>query len=318
MRDASQGGVRSQRGLEAARKRLWPGTHRAAGANAAGCDPAAPPDVPARPRPEALGCTVRSHRGALALSAGALAAALLTAVGAPGAREDADPGWSIPPLENLTVRGAIRIVDEHGNVVALFGNVPGEGGSETLALELRSADGGQGAAVRLESLESGAALALRTPDRHSAMTLVSGDAGPYLLLAQGSRQRVIGPETADALPAVGARDAERALDLTDRRAQPLGEGLSAVDLRVARGQLRGRILNTSSVRHTGVEVELALGDHKLALQVPVISPGNSTGFGVAVPAGLPEPLLRSARVARVTSTLHYDARQPASESTRTR
>jgi hypothetical protein len=253
-------------------------------------------------------------------SAVGIAAWLLTAIGEPRAREDADASWNIPPLENLTVRGAIRIVDTQGNVVATFGNVPGEAGrAESLALELRSpGTDGPRETLRLESLSSGATLSLRTPDRHSSMTLVSGDAGPYLLMTQGSHQRLIGTEGGDTLPAVSAGEESRELDLLDRRAQALGEGLSAVDLRVAGRRLRGRILNTSSVRHTGVEVELALADQRLALQVPVVSPGNSTGFSVPLPADFPEAMLRGARVARVSSTLHYDAHQPGSESARTR
>jgi hypothetical protein len=150
------------------------------------------------------------------------------------------------------------------------------------------------------------------------MTLVSGDAGPYLLMAQGSEQRLIGTEAEDALPAVAAGPQTRELDLTDRRAQSLGDGLAAVDLRVAKGRVRGRILNTSSVRHTDIEVAMALGEHDLLLRVPVVSPGNSTGFSAALPANVPDAILHGARIARVSSTLHYDAHQPGSESARTR
>jgi hypothetical protein len=150
------------------------------------------------------------------------------------------------------------------------------------------------------------------------MTLVSGDAGPYMLMTQGSQQRVIGPTGSDALPAVASGPAHASIDLLDRRAQELGDGLFAVDLRVSRGRLRGRILNTTSVRHTGVELELGVGEQKLSLSVPVVSPGNSTGFSAALPAGLPEALLRSAAVERLSSTLRYDAHQPLSESARIR
>ncbi|HXZ86472.1 MAG TPA: hypothetical protein VEI82_13395 [Myxococcota bacterium] len=258
------------------------------------------------------------------MTAGLVIACLLTAVDAPRAREDADPGWTIPPLENLTVRGSIRIVDDQGNVVALFGNLPGERGqAESTGLELRSgAAAGPSETLRLESLPSGATVSLHTPDRHSSMTLVSGDAGPYVLLAQGTHQRLIGTDSGEALPAVGAGAHAaangRELDLLDPRAQSLGDGLSAVGLRVTHGRLSGRILNTSSVRHSDVAVELAVADQRLALAVPVISPGNSTGFSIAAPQDVPEAMLHSARVSRVTSTLHYDAHQPGSESAQTR
>ena len=329
MRDPSGRGSRHQRGLDAALKRLWPDgggpTTPATQAPPCSATPGDSADAPTLPYLEPdRALHLRAPRNTCALAAASatlIAAWLLTAVGAPRAREDADPGWSIPPLENLTVRGAIRIVDDLGNVVAVFGNVPGEAGkAETLALELRSQNSdGPKETLRLESLASGATLSLRTPDRHSSMTLVSGEAGPYLLMAQGSQQRLIGTENADALPEVGAGGPEgRELDLLDRRAQALEDGLSAVDLRISRGRLRGRILNTSSVRHTGIEVDLALADQHLALQIPLVSPGNSTGFAVPLPPGVPEAMLRSARVARVTSTLHYDAHQPGSESAQTR
>jgi hypothetical protein len=151
------------------------------------------------------------------------------------------------------------------------------------------------------------------------VTRVSGEAGAHLLMAQGSQQRLIGSDSPDVLPAVGAGPAaEREIDLLDRRAQALGEGLFAVNLRVSGRQLRGRILNTTSVRHSGVEIELTLAEQQLKLAVPVISPANSTGFSAALPAGLPDAMLRDARVASVRSTLHYDAHQPASESALTR
>jgi hypothetical protein len=323
---------RQQKGLDAALKRLWP--NGGAPANPARPLPhvASPPlerglaEAPTRPLVDTdPALELRAPRNSCALAAASvvlIGAWLLTAVGASRAREVGDAGGSIPPLENLTVRGAIRIVDDQGNLVAQIGSVPATSGEgRTMALELRSPGGVDGSreTVRLESLASGAALSLKTPDRHSSVTLVSGEAGPYLLMAQGSQQRLIGTESPEVLPAVGTgREEQHALDLLDRRAQALGEGLFAVDLRVAGQRLRGRILNTTSVRHTGVEVELGLAEQRLTLAVPVISPANSTGFAVALPAGLPDAMLRGARVLGVNSTLHYDAHQPGSESALTR
>jgi len=345
MRNAPRRSNPDPRGLEAARKRLWP----------EGNGPLAPSPAPPEPVPESEARAfeadddtptltlldpgagqappaaappvvapphrVASRRPLIAgACAAAVAAALLTGIGSPKAGEKAEAGWNIPPVENLTVRGAIRIVDGSGNVVAVFGNVPGSpGGQETTTLQLRTA-AQQGAreTIRLESLASGATLKLGTPDQHSSMTLVSGDAGPYLLMAQGSQQRVIGPTEVDALPAVSSAPARASLDLLDRRAQALGDGLFAVDMRVSRGRLRGRILNTTSVRHTGIELDLGIGEQKLSLSVPIVSPGNSTGFSAAVPDGMPEALLRSASVERLSSTLRYDAHQPGSESARIR
>jgi hypothetical protein len=291
-------------------------------------DPSAAQSPPAAAPPEVASPVAAPPRRAVSrrpliagACAAALAAALLTGIGSPKAGEKAEAGWNLPPVENLTVRGAIRIVDGLGNVVAVFGNVPADdsGGAETTTLQLRTAaQQGTHETLRLESLASGATLKLETPDRHSSMTLVSGDAGPYLLMTQGSQQRVIGPTGSDALPAVASGPAQASIDLLDRRAQELGDGLFAVDLRVSRGRLRGRILNTTSVRHTGVELELGVGEQKLSLSVPVVSPGNSTGFSAALSAGLPEALLRSAAVERLSSTLRYDAHQPLSESARIR
>lgn len=323
--------VRKQKGLDAALKRLWPNGDGPANpaqplphavSALPGPDLAEAPTLPHVETDPAL--RLRAPRNSCALAAASvvlIGAWLLTAVGPSRAREVGDPGPTPAPLENLTVRGAIRIVDDQGNVVALLGSVPATSGAgETMALELRSPGGVDGSrdTVRLESLASGAALSLKTPDRHSSVTLVSGEAGPYLLMAQGSQQRLIGTDSPDVLPAVGAAPEERDLDLLDRRAQALGEGLFAVDLRVVGKALRGRILNTTSVRHTGVEVELALAEQRLTLSVPVVSAANSTGFSVALPAELPDAMLRSARVLRVSSTLHYDAHQPGSESAQVR
>jgi hypothetical protein len=320
--------ARNQKGLEAARKRLWPGgdapPQGAPRAPEPAPDPACEDDAPTLPF-VALVAPLRAHvaapRAWIAAPAALICAWLLAFVGAPGASEDARADQAGPALENLTVRGAIRIVDDLGNIVALIGSVPGtDGRSDTTALELRSAGaGGARDTVRLESLASGASLSLKTPDRHSSLTLVSGEAGPYVLMAQGAKQRLMGTEGTDPLPAVASGPASTAgLDLRDRRAQSLGDGLFAVDLRVSGNRLRGRILNTSSVRHTGIEVDLSVADQALAIRVPLVSPGNSTGFAVALPPGLPEAHLREAQVARVSSTLRYDATQPGSESAQTR
>jgi hypothetical protein len=314
-----------RKGLEAALKRLWPNgdVPKPPAAAPIGPAPAAPgpgdSEAPTLPLAAALlrGSRVRST---LLLSLALGASALLADTGELRAREDRGPSWNMPPLENLTVRGAIRIVDAQGNVVALLGHVAGDADTpETVALELHSpGSAGPRETLRLESLSSGAMASVQTPDRSSSITLVSGQAGPYLLLAQGEQRRVIGPSETAALPAVGSGPEGRSLDLTDGRAQPLAEGLAAVDLRLRGRNLRGRILNTSSVRHTQVEVELEVGAQRLLLAVPVISPANSTGFRAQLPEGVAGPALRAARVVRVVSTVHYDAHQPWSESARIR
>lgn len=339
MRNAPRRVKPDPRGLEAARKRLWPdGSGPVASphcsppepelealasvpdADDAPTLPLLPPPTPSIPPSAAIQAppTAPRRMWMIGSSAALVTAALFAGVGSPKAQEGPSPGWNLPPVENLTVRGAIRIVDAHGNEVAVFGNVPsGSDATEVTALALRS-EGRD--TVRLESLPSGATLKLDTPDRHSSMTLVSGDAGPYLLMSQGAKQRAIGPDDAptSSLPAVSSGPTRASLDLLDRRAQPLGDGLFAVDLRVGRGRVRGRILNTTSVRHTGIEVDVRIGDASLPLRVPIVSPGNSTGFSAALPAELPEALLRSASVERVSSTLRYDAHKPGSEAARTR
>lgn len=340
MRNAPRRENQDPRGLEAARKRLWPDGNGPVAAPlvppepepepAFECEadaddaptlpllnPAAAPAAPPAPVPPATPRRAPSRRPLIAAAcAAAIAAGLLTGVGSPKAGENEGPGWNIPPVENLTVRGAIRIVDAQGNVVAMLGNVPtASGKNETTLLELRS---GPRETVRLESLASGATFKLETPDRHSSVTLVSGDAGPYLLMSQGSQQKVMGPSDPEVLPAVSSGPMRASVDLLDRRAQPLGDGLFAVGTRIGKGRLRGRILNTTSVRHTDIEIDLGVGEQTLSLRVPIVSPGNSTGFSIGLPADLPEALLRSASVERLSSTLRYDAHLPASESAKTR
>ncbi len=46
--------------------------------------------------------------------------------------------------------------------------------------------------------------------------------------------------------------------------------------------VRGRMINTTSVRHRDLEFRIALGGRSEVFQVSLISPGNSTGFQLMV------------------------------------
>ena len=69
--------------------------------------------------------------------------------------------------------------------------------------------------------------------------------------------------------------------------RPIGHGfmvskLAAVE-RPTGVRVKGRVINTSSIRHRDLEFRIALGERSEVFVVSLISPGNSTGFQVMIP-----------------------------------
>jgi hypothetical protein len=222
-------------------------------------------------------------------------------------------------VEDLTVRGAIRIVDERGQQIAIFGrDTDGSGGREPLTLGMSSPTlSGPRETLRMTALDTGGTVSLKTPDARSNMTIFAGTNGPFIVLKEDERSRVISEEresrpyvTAAApqqqrLPRVSAGAGPATIDLTSEEAQRIDDSFVAVGLAAQNGRVSGRIVNTSSVQHTGLRFALDLAGERLDVRVPMISPGNSTAFSAALPAGLSRDALRGARMSFVESTLRF-------------
>ena len=230
-------------------------------------------------------------------------------------------------VDDLWVRGAIHVLDETGREVAFLGRergTSGEGdGSGPIVLGLyspSSGDGGPEQTLRLATSESGSAISVRTPDGRSSMTLLAGATGPEVELRQGARHRVISAKpdpgqarlarsSGRALPAVGtASGSDGQIDLSLSDVQEIGHGFMVVNLLVEERPdgvlVSGRMINGSSVPHTHIEFELALAGQSKSFHITRISPGNSTGFSVAL-SDVSVANSGTARIQLVRSTLSY-------------
>jgi hypothetical protein len=169
-------------------------------------------------------------------------------------------GGSIEATD-LTLSGALRVVDESGRNLVWIGREPARPGDsaapEQSMIGLFSAAGGETPlqTVRIATSQLGSALSLSTPDGAESVSAFAGDTGVTLELRRGEKAQVLSersegqlaasapaatpaPAPSPALvapqpegkraeaPATAARgsDAERgaALDLSDPTIQPLG------------------------------------------------------------------------------------------------
>jgi hypothetical protein len=217
-------------------------------------------------------------------------------------------------FDELTVGRAIRVVDETGRELAVLGREGAQpGGREPVVLGLNAhTRSGTAQTLRLAASPSGSALSLRTPDDRSSVALIAGAAGPEITLTEGSKRRTLSerPETPSALPPVAAPRGEsrQALDLRQTGVQDIGHGFMVVRLAVepsgAGARLRGRIINTSSVRHKRLEFRLLAAGRSESFRINLISPGNSTGFEVKLP-GVAASDLQRGRIEYLGSTVNY-------------
>ena len=99
------------------------------------------------------------------------------------------------------------------------------------------------------------------------------------------------PQRPPELAAVGAAAPPDAgpqpVDFSPSAVQPIGHGfmvskLDAVE-RPTGVRVKGRVINTSSIRHGHLRFRIALGERSEVFAVSLISPGNSTGFQVVIP-----------------------------------
>lgn len=169
--------------------------------------------------------------------------------------------------------------------------------------------------LRMATSETGAALTLVTPEEDSEVTLAASAYGPEVKLRHAGRTRVLSeePRTA-ALPAVSATSGRPlpplALDVDMPTVQEIGHGFLVTRLRASEHSdgvvLSGRIINATSLRHTGIDFQISGGGASRGFRIPMISPGNSTGFVVTLP-GVSKAGLESARIDYVSSTVTYVA-----------
>ena len=119
-------------------------------------------------------------------------------------------------------------------------------------------------------------------------TLVSG-AGEVPV----STPRPEGPPSGE-IPEV--REVGHGFLVADLSAHPAADGV----------EVRGRMVNTTAVVHSGLAFKISLGGASATLTVPKISPGNSTGFRVTLP-GASADRAGSAKIEYLGSTVAYQA-----------
>ncbi len=244
---------------------------------------------------------------------------------------------------DLTLRGALRVVDEDGRNLVWIGREPASAGASAAPAQsvigLFSAAGAEAPlqTVRLATSPQGSALSLSTPDGSESVSAFAGDAGVALELRRGEKTHVLS-ERSEAKAAAGApasppaplaretqpagkrseapatasrgSDAEKgtAVDLSDPTIQPLGADFYVGQLALddSRGVLRvsGRLINASSVDQLRAEFRLTVGGRELPFSVGRIPAGGSTAFTVELPS-VSSSALRSARLRWVRSTLSY-------------
>jgi hypothetical protein len=237
--------------------------------------------------------------------------------------------------DRIAVTRDLRVVDAAGNELAVLGRDFGEAGSvsaETpVVLELNAqGEPGKERGLRLAASNAGAGLTLGAPTGKSSVSLLTTHSGSSVEVRNGERtERLSGEPPTAPLPAVAAAPPMRAARVVDAREVPLvtpkrdgprsgalaelrdvGHGFLVADLAAEPAgegvELRGRMVNTTAVVHSGVAFRVTLGEGSAVLTVPKISPGNSTGFRVALP-GAPADTLDGARIEYLGSTVAFQA-----------
>ncbi|MEX2209031.1 MAG: hypothetical protein WEF50_22670 [Myxococcota bacterium] len=252
---------------------------------------------------------------------------------------DADPGASLV-ANDLTLHGALRVVDEAGRNLVWIGREPATSGASAApgqaVVGLFAASGPEATqqTVRIATSPLGSALALSTPDGHESVSAFAGDTGVALELRRGETTRVLSERAdgtaaarapaakepaarpdgkrseAPAIAATAKGEAERGtqVDLSDAVIQPLGGGFYVGQLALSDqgGVLRvsGRLINASSIDQLRAEFRLTVAGRELPFSVGRIPAGSSTAFTVELPSAN-SAALRAARLRWVRSTLSF-------------
>jgi hypothetical protein len=235
--------------------------------------------------------------------------------------------------DRVAVTGDLRLLDETGRELAVLGREGGIDGARPDAPVVLSmhAEGDPGRQIlRLAASKTGAALSLDSPTGESSLSLLSMASGPTLELRSGEKSRRLSSEpsaaapAAEAAPAVAAGTRSAGVDVpawTPRRealptgaipeVRDIGHGFLIADLEAAPApegglEIRGRVVNTTSVVHAGLAFRVRAGDVAETFTISRISPGNSTGFAIAMPGAFTEAAA-DVRVEYLGSTVGYQA-----------
>jgi hypothetical protein len=242
--------------------------------------------------------------------------------------------------DDLTLHGALRVVDEAGRNLIWIGREPATAGASAApgqaVVGLFAAAGSDATqqTVRIATSPLGSALALSTPDGSESVSAFAGETGVALELRRGETTRVLseradsatatrapaGKEPAPkpegkrseapaiATPVKGEAERGTQVDLSDPAIQPLGGGFYVGQLTLSDqgGVLRvsGRLINASSIDQLRAEFRLSVAGRELPFSVGRISAGSSTAFTVELPSAN-SAALRSAHLRWVRSTLSY-------------
>ena len=224
--------------------------------------------------------------------------------------------------ERIAVTHDVRILDAKGNELAVLGREPGvvgaSGAEGPVVLALSAQGNASRQLLRFAASKTGAGLTLEAPTGGSSVSLLSTGSGATVEIRNGGRtERLVSTEP-ELLPPVGAapkvpvwtpqREGPPSGDLPEVR--EVGHGFLVTDLSAhpaAEGvEVRGRMVNTTAVVHSGLAFKISLGDASATLTVPKISPGNSTGFRVTLPAAAPDRL-GAAKIEYLGSTVAFQA-----------
>jgi len=280
--------------------------------------------------------------GALAMTlvSVCIAAGLLaTSLELPGpmtAPRDAEGGHSLV-ADDVTVRGALRVVDDVGrNLIFIGREDTGAGEAADSSQAVIGLFAGAGSeepqqTIRLATSAAGSALSVNTPDGAHSVSMFAGESGVSVDLRKGDATRAItersegassAPPTAGTAPAGEGERVETptstgrssdtprvgVVDLSDGALQPLGDGffVGGLSLSDQSGVLRvrGRLVNTTSVDQLRAEFRLVVAGRELPFSVARIAAGGSTPFTVELPPAKSDAL-RSARLRWVRSTVSY-------------
>lgn len=234
--------------------------------------------------------------------------------------------------DRVAVTGDFRLLDAHGNELAVLGREGGVGSSEPgapVVLALKADGDPSREILRLAASSTGAAVSLDSPSGDSSVSLLSMPSGPSLELRSGENSRRLSSDqpaaqaagVAVAGVATQPRDAAAVPAWTPRREdapsgaiaelRDIGHGFLVSNLTVApvadgAVAVRGRVVNTSAVTHAGLAFRVRMGEAAGDFTIYRISSGNSTGFSVELPgasSGSPEQV----SVEYVGSTVAFQA-----------
>ena len=252
-----------------------------------------------------------------------------------GDRRAGNASWGNLVADDVTVRGALRVVDASGQSLVWIGRerpaAAATAGKEQAVIGLFAGAGAEAPqqTIRLATSPLGSALSLSTPDGSSSVSVFAGESAVSLELQRDKTARVISeradgassaPSRASEGPRVEAPAVARAaageagrgemIDLTDAAIQPIGDGfyVGRLALNDQSGVLRlsGRLINSTSIDQLRAEFRLSVAGRDLPFSVGGIPAGSSTAFTVELPAAN-STALRAARLRWVRSTLRYQS-----------